>query len=317
MFDAHLRRTIVIILTCSLFIGIFDAAAQDTPGVNDPPVNSLPGSVNTEPNTPVAIAASVSDPDVGSGNMEVELAVSFVGGSVTCGGTFSWGGGSGLSSDTMTDTLANVNAALSTLTFTPQAGCVGMARLVLETDDQGNTWGTPCPHLPANPQNCILADTNFININILAVLPTATSTATATNTTVPNTATATNTVDPAVPTNTATATNTVDPAAPSATLQAVLTLTPVVEPCLYYIPNGAVQGRMVTSVRAFFAPNFQSETPDVVIPGGSTWYIVGASNGFYQLFIACPGNLVWVPASSMIPNYDEVWNGAPLPNAGG
>ena len=438
---AHLRRTIIIVIACFLFIGVFLSFAQADPDPvnNNPPVNSLPGSVNTEPNTPVAIAASVSDPDVGGGLMEIELTVSGVGGAVTCGGTFSWGAGSNVTNDTLLDTLANANAALSTLTFTPQAGCTGLARMVMESDDQGNsgactdpnplnciladtnfvniniaapgdsdpvnnppvnflpgsmdtlvsspiaipasvtdldvgggnmeveltvsgvggavtcsgsfTWGggtnvqndsltaslasvnaalstlvfTPqagCTGLARmvmesddqgnsgtctdpNPLNCILADTNFININILVSLPTATHTATAA---VTNTPPPTNTTDPL-------ATPVVSTIAPTVT--ALFTLTPVAERCLHVIPNGAVQGRMLYDVRAFFAPNLQSETPEVVIPGNSTWWIVGAANGFYQLFITCPGNLVWVPASSMIPNYDEVWNGAPLPNAGG
>ncbi len=492
------------ILAQTSFVIINIAAAGDSDPANNPPVNFLPGSLNTLVNNPIAIAASVADLDVGGGNMEVELNVANAGGSVTCSGTFTWGGGTDVQADVLTASLASVNAALSTLVFTPQAGCTGQARFVLETDDQGNTWGIPCPH--ANPLNCILADTDFVLINIVSALNTTTtltsdlnpstvgdtvtftatvvagstpvttgsvtfvdttssttlgtvslsgtgtaalSTSTLTvgthdivanysgasglnassssllaqvvnalptfNTTTtltsdlnpsnpgdPVTFTATVTaeagapavtgtvtfvdtssattlgtvtlngagiatlststltvgthtitatysgasqlnassgtvdqivngsggIDTATPTDTPTNTPVGTPAGPTATVQPTagspipsatptMTLAPVVERCLHVIPNGAVQGRMLYDVRAFFAPNLQSETPEVVIPGNTTWWIVGASSGFYQLFITCPGNLVWVPASSMIPNYDEVWNGAPLPNAGG
>jgi hypothetical protein len=85
------------------------------------------------------------------------------------------------------------------------------------------------------------------------------------------------------------------------------------ETCLSSIPSGSVQGRMLETVAAVYEPNSGAET-NVVIPGGTAWWIIGADDGYYKLFIACPGNPVWVPASSMGPNYDPPWNGAALPD---
>lgn len=107
--------------------------------VNDPPVVTLPPAVTTEPGTPVAIAGSVADPDVGAGMMELEIDVSAIGGSVTADGTFSWPHGADVTSDVFVGTLDELNSALADLSFTPAAGQTGVARLVVEVDDQGNT----------------------------------------------------------------------------------------------------------------------------------------------------------------------------------
>lgn len=96
------------------------------------------------------------------------------------------------------------------------------------------------------------------------------------------------------------------------TFGATLVTAPA-EACLSSIPSGSVQGRMLETVAAVYEPSSGAET-NVVIPGGTAWWIIGADDGYYKLFIACPGNPVWVPASSMGPNYDPPWNGAALPD---
>ncbi len=125
--------------------------------VNDPPVLTLASPLSTQPNTPVDVAASVADPDVGAGTMELEIDVSPIGGSVTAAGTFTWPHGTDVTSDVFVGTLAEVNAALADLVFTPGAGQTGLARLVVEIDDQGST-GTGGP----------LSDTRFTLITIAA-----------------------------------------------------------------------------------------------------------------------------------------------------
>jgi hypothetical protein len=71
---------------------------------------------------------------------------------------------------------------------------------------------------------------------------------------------------------------------------------------------------MLETVQAVYEPRSDATT-NVTVPEGTAWWIVGAQNGYYELFISCPANYVWVPASSMGPNFDPPWNGAPLPNA--
>ena len=93
-------------------------------------------------------------------------------------------------------------------------------------------------------------------------------------------------------------------------------LTAAAETCLSSISSGAVQGRMLETVQAVYEPRSDATT-NVTIPGGTSWWIAGAANGYYKLFISCPGNFVWVPASTMGPNYDPPFNGAPLPDASG
>jgi hypothetical protein len=137
--------------------------AQDDPVNNDPPDISLPSSVTTEPGVSVSFAPVVSDVDVGSGNMELEIDISDLDGvggrSVPAGdyGTFSWGGGAGITTDVELDTLASLNTFLATFTYTPPVGFSGMARIVFEIDDQGNT-GT----------GGVLSRTRFMDIIVAA-----------------------------------------------------------------------------------------------------------------------------------------------------
>ncbi|MBL8826026.1 MAG: hypothetical protein JNM18_03515, partial [Planctomycetaceae bacterium] len=76
---------------------------------------------------------SISDLDAGSATVTVTLAVS--------PGTLSLGAQSGTTTITLTDTLANINATLDGLTFTPPLNSEGMAILTITTNDRGNTGG--------------------------------------------------------------------------------------------------------------------------------------------------------------------------------
>ncbi|HEX3248034.1 MAG TPA: choice-of-anchor Q domain-containing protein [Pyrinomonadaceae bacterium] len=139
--------------------------------VNDPPVNTVPGAQSTAQNTPLVFstgnsnAISVADPDAGSNTVQVTLTVT--NGTLTLSGTsglsFAFsdangaGAGDGTADTTMTfrGTLANVNAALNGLTFTPTAGFSGPAVLTITSNDLGNT-GTGGP----------LSDTDTVNIQV-------------------------------------------------------------------------------------------------------------------------------------------------------
>lgn len=83
--------------------------------------------------------------------------------------------------------------------------------------------------------------------------------------------------------------------------------------CPSSLPTTAVQGRMLETVQALYAADPAAVT-NVIMPVGTAWWITSASSGYYRLWISCFAAQVWVPASSMGPNYET--GGAPLPNAG-
>lgn len=107
----------------------------------------------------------------------------------------------------------------------------------------------------------------------------------------------------------------------------VIILDSVAEPCIEqnattvncpYPPQPLLgQGRVIGPVTTYFAPSLNAATnPAVVLPVGTSWWILEARDGFYKLFIACQGRYVWVTAESLGANFDVVWNGRPLPDAG-
>lgn len=78
------------------------------------------------------------------------------------------------------------------------------------------------------------------------------------------------------------------------------------------IPEAAVVGSFTNNAGVFWAPG-QAVTPTTVIDAGSTAWVLGrdASGQYYKIIWAC--DYLWVPVSSMGPNYDDVWQGRPLP----
>jgi hypothetical protein len=100
--------TLVLVIGSLLIAAPLPAPAglvDPDPVNNNQPDISLPAALSTEPGTPVLFAPTVSDPDVGLGNMEMEIDISDLDGvggrSVPAGdyGTFTWGGGAGVTSD--------------------------------------------------------------------------------------------------------------------------------------------------------------------------------------------------------------------------
>jgi hypothetical protein len=137
------------------------ASANGYAQANQPPDITLPSSVTTQPGTVAQFAPVVSDPDVGNGLMELEIDVSDLDGvgglSVANGdyGRFTWGFGSNVTTDVELRTRSALNSALSSFTYLPRTGFAGLARIIFEIDDQGNT-GT----------GGTLSRTRFINIDV-------------------------------------------------------------------------------------------------------------------------------------------------------
>jgi hypothetical protein len=144
--------------------------------VNDPPDVTLPSPApDTTPGVGVTFAVSVSDPDVGAGNMEMEIDISDLDGvgglSVPAGqyGSFTWGLGSG-TSDVALAPLATINASLANFFFAPGPGYAGVARIVFEIDDQGNTGS-----------GGVLSRTRFIDVDVCVPSELGNASACATN----------------------------------------------------------------------------------------------------------------------------------------
>jgi len=76
------------------------------------------------------------------------------------------------------------------------------------------------------------------------------------------------------------------------------------------IPDGAVGGKFVKDAPIYWKPG---EMTEHVIPAGNTARVIGqdASGQYYQIIWVC--DFVWVPADTLAPNDDAVWNGAALP----
>lgn len=82
--------------------------------------------------------------------------------------------------------------------------------------------------------------------------------------------------------------------------------------CAVTIPPQAVGGAFVENAEIYWAPG-QLAVPQVVVEAGKTYLVAGQDEtGMYRkVLIAC--QWVWVRAETVGPNYDEVWNGTPLP----
>jgi hypothetical protein len=128
--------------------------------INNNPVNVLPGTTawTTPSETPLAIPFSVDDPDVGPGQMQMELNLVDADAVVTPAevGSLSWSFGNGVTADAATTTRTAMNAALATLVFTPHPTFTGTARLVMEIDDRGNSGSA----------GIIASDTDFRDIPV-------------------------------------------------------------------------------------------------------------------------------------------------------
>jgi len=119
----------------------------DVTSVNDPPAIDMPAAQRTAFNTVLTFSAaagnalSIGDVDAAPGSVQVDLTVT--------NGVLSLGGVAGLVFTTgdgvldgamrFTGTIADVNAALDGLVYTPTPAFSGLATLGLVVDDQGNS----------------------------------------------------------------------------------------------------------------------------------------------------------------------------------
>ncbi|MBP8974695.1 MAG: hypothetical protein KBH93_12545 [Anaerolineae bacterium] len=80
------------------------------------------------------------------------------------------------------------------------------------------------------------------------------------------------------------------------------------------IPATAVGGTFVADAPVYWAPG-ELTSPLVTITAGNSARVIGldSTGEYYQIIWVC--DFVWVPRATLGPNYDAVWNGAPLPTA--
>ncbi len=78
------------------------------------------------------------------------------------------------------------------------------------------------------------------------------------------------------------------------------------------IPSTAVGGTFVADAPVYWSPG-KPTNPLVTIKAGNSARVIGldASGQYYKIIWVC--GYVWVPKATLGPNYDAVWNGAPLP----
>jgi hypothetical protein len=83
-------------------------------------------------------------------------------------------------------------------------------------------------------------------------------------------------------------------------------------PDMVPIPSTAVVGSFVTTTAIYFAPQADAASTIVMEAGKTAWvYGVDASGQFYKVMLS--GQFFWVPVNTMGPNFDDVWQGRPLP----
>jgi T1SS-143 domain-containing protein len=135
-----------------------DTITLNVAGVNDAPVNTVPGAQTTAEDTSLAITGlSVADVDAGSGSVTVTLGVT--NGVLNVSGGTATIAGSGTGSVTLSGTIAQINATLgATVSYVPTANVSGSATLTMSTNDGGNSGSGGA-----------LSDTDTVTINITPV----------------------------------------------------------------------------------------------------------------------------------------------------
>jgi hypothetical protein len=82
---------------------------------------------------------------------------------------------------------------------------------------------------------------------------------------------------------------------------------------MIYIPPWAVGGTFNQTVQVFWAPGKLTTNPPVIIEGDKTAWVLGVdeTGGYYKFLWAC--QFLWAPVGTLSPNFDDVWQGRPLP----
>jgi hypothetical protein len=115
--------------------------------VNDPPVNHLPQPQSVSENGVLTFSSANSNAitisDIDAGSAVVEVAISVNHGVLTLGSTagltFLTGDGTGDGEMLLRGTIANINAALNGMTYTPNKDFIGSSTLEIFTNDLGAT----------------------------------------------------------------------------------------------------------------------------------------------------------------------------------
>ena len=118
-----------------------DAITITVDPVNDPPQNTVPGSITVTEDVASAITGiAIADLDVGPGALVVTLSVPSGTLTATTGGGVAVGG-SGSGTLTLAGTLTDLNTFLSlpSVSFTTAPGATAPVTLTVSTSDQGNT----------------------------------------------------------------------------------------------------------------------------------------------------------------------------------
>jgi hypothetical protein len=78
------------------------------------------------------------------------------------------------------------------------------------------------------------------------------------------------------------------------------------------ITSTAVVGAFVADAEVYWKPGALTN-PVITLPADKTAWVLGqdASGAYYKIIWSCAQ--VWVPKGTMGPDYDDVWNGTPLP----
>ena len=89
---------------------------------------------------------------------------------------------------------------------------------------------------------------------------------------------------------------------------------PVVAGCDQYIqlPSNAAVGTFSNWAELYWMPEGKLYPPLAMEPGQSVWVLGQDESGLYKkILLSC--EFLWVEAGVIGPNYDALWNGAPLP----
>ncbi|HBJ38105.1 MAG TPA: hypothetical protein DDZ51_25790, partial [Planctomycetaceae bacterium] len=144
-FETDTSHQITVRATDGGLLSIDKVISIGVNNVNEAPVNILPGTLATGVNTPLVLsgghAIQLSDVDADANDIQLTLTASQ--GTMTLasltGLSFITGDGTADSTIVVRGTLAELNAALDGLSFSPTGGFSGTATITVLTDDLGNS----------------------------------------------------------------------------------------------------------------------------------------------------------------------------------
>ncbi len=94
----------------------------------------------------------------------------------------------------------------------------------------------------------------------------------------------------------------------------VITVTPpgALLDCNIYLPPDAAVGTFTNWADFYWMPGEKLYPPLSMEPGQSLWVVGQDETGMYKkVVLSC--QYLWVESAVIGPNYDETWNGTPLP----